>query len=67
PASAGLKRDRESSKCKEEIPFYCSSLANPAAPKAGSPLRYDKLRGMRSLEHFHFKHIVIGHKVITLR
>ena len=28
PALAGLKRD---SKCKEEIPFYCSSLANPAA------------------------------------
>jgi hypothetical protein len=23
---------RESSKCKEDIPFYCSSLANPAAP-----------------------------------
>ena len=23
--------DRESSKCKEEIPFHCSSLANPAA------------------------------------
>jgi hypothetical protein len=23
--------DRESSKCKEVIPFYCSSLANPAA------------------------------------
>jgi hypothetical protein len=23
--------DRESSKCKEEIPFYYSSLANPAA------------------------------------
>ena len=22
---------RESSKCKEVIPFYCSSLANPAA------------------------------------
>jgi len=31
PAIAGLKRDRESSKCKEEIPFYCSSLANPEA------------------------------------
>ena len=29
PALAGLKRDRESSKCKEVIPFYCSSLANP--------------------------------------
>jgi hypothetical protein len=26
-----LKRDREPSKCKEVIPFYCSSLANPAA------------------------------------
>ena len=25
------RRDRESSKCKEVIPFYCSSLANPAA------------------------------------
>ncbi len=25
-------RCRESSKCKEVIPFYCSSLANPAAP-----------------------------------
>jgi hypothetical protein len=23
---------RESSKCKKVIPFYCSSLANPAAP-----------------------------------
>ncbi|MGB6380121.1 MAG: hypothetical protein WBG51_03015, partial [Syntrophobacteria bacterium] len=53
--------DRESSKCKEVIPFYCSSLANPAAPKAGSPPRYNKtcrraqvesLRGMRSLKHF---------------
>ncbi|MGB5921746.1 MAG: hypothetical protein WBH36_05940, partial [Syntrophobacteria bacterium] len=44
---------RESSKCKVLRSFYCSSLANPAAPKAGSPLRYDKLRGMRSLEHFH--------------
>ena len=32
PALAGLKRDRESSKCKEMIPFYCSSLANPVAP-----------------------------------
>jgi len=52
PALAALKRDRESSKCKEVIPFYCSSLANPAAPKAGSPLRYDKLQGLRSLEHF---------------
>ena len=31
PAIAGLKQDRESSKCKEVIPFYCSSLANPAA------------------------------------
>ena len=29
PALAGLKRDSESSKCKEVIPFYCSSLANP--------------------------------------
>jgi hypothetical protein len=37
--AAPLKRDlrfaptscRESSKCKEVIPFYCSSLANPAA------------------------------------
>ena len=45
---------RESSKCKEVIPFYCSSLGNPAAPKAGSPLRYDKLRGMRSLKHFQY-------------
>jgi hypothetical protein len=45
PALAGLKRE---SKCKEGILFYCSSLANPAAPKAGSPLRYDKPRGMRS-------------------
>src|SRR5210317_1597854 len=44
--------DRESSKCKEEIPFYCSSLANPAAPATGFPLRSNKLRGMRSLEHF---------------
>jgi hypothetical protein len=25
-------RCRESSKCKEEISFYCSALANPAAP-----------------------------------
>jgi hypothetical protein len=31
PALAELKRDRESSKCKEVILFYCSSLANPAA------------------------------------
>ena len=60
PALAGLKRDRESSKCKEVIPFYCSSLANPAAPKAGSPLRYDKLRGMRSLEHFELAKGAIG-------
>ena len=37
--AAPLKRDlrfaptsyRESSKCKQLIPFYCSSLANPAA------------------------------------
>jgi hypothetical protein len=40
---------RESSKCKEEISFYCSSLAHPAAPKAGPHLRYDKLWGMLSL------------------
>jgi hypothetical protein len=35
PALAGLKRDSPpsaDSKCKEVIPFYCSSLANPAAP-----------------------------------
>ena len=31
PALAGLKRGRESPKCKETIPFYCTSLANPAA------------------------------------
>ena len=43
---------RESSKCKEVIPSYCSSLANPAAPATGFPLRSNKLRGMRSLEHF---------------
>jgi hypothetical protein len=42
----------ESSKCKEVIPFYCSSLANPAAPATGFPLRSNKLRGLRSLEHF---------------
>jgi hypothetical protein len=55
--AAPLKRDlrfaptscRESSKCKEEISFYCSSLAHPAAPKAGPHLRYDKLWGMLSL------------------
>ena len=41
PALAGLKRDRESSKCKEVIPFYCSSLANPA--------RLRRTAGMRSL------------------
>jgi hypothetical protein len=32
PAVAGLKRDSPpsaDSKCKEVIPFYCSSLANP--------------------------------------
>jgi hypothetical protein len=29
PALVTLKRDRESSKCKEVIQFYCSSLANP--------------------------------------
>jgi hypothetical protein len=34
---------RESSKWKVLRPFYCSSLANPVA----------KLRGLRSLEHFH--------------
>jgi hypothetical protein len=33
--------------------FYCSSLANPAAPATGFPLRSNKLRGMRSLKHFH--------------
>ena len=44
--------DRESSKCKEVIPFYCSSLANPGAQATGFPLRSNKLRGMRSLEHF---------------
>jgi hypothetical protein len=48
-AAVPLKRD---SKCKEVIPFYCSSLANPAAPATGFPLRSNKLRGMRSLEHF---------------
>jgi hypothetical protein len=42
-------RCRESSKCKEVIPFYCSSLANPAAPETGFPPRFNKLRGMRSL------------------
>ena len=40
---------RETSKCKVFRPFYCSSLANPAAPATGFPLRSNKLRGMRSL------------------
>ena len=60
--AAPLKRDlrfaptscRESSKCKVFIPFYCSSLANPAAPATGFPLRSNKLRGMRSLKHFQY-------------
>ena len=45
PALVQLKRDRESSKCKVVIPFYCSSLA--------PPVRLGGLRGMCSLEHFH--------------
>jgi hypothetical protein len=67
PALAGLKWDRESSKCKEVIPSYCSSLANPAAPLkrdlrfattrlVGETCRraqVESLRGMRSLQHFH--------------
>jgi hypothetical protein len=41
-AAVPLKRD---SKCKEVIPFYCSSLANP--------VRLRRTRGMHSLKHFH--------------
>ncbi|MGD8687115.1 MAG: hypothetical protein PVH15_10105, partial [Syntrophobacterales bacterium] len=48
--------DRESSKCKEVIPSYCSSLANPTARLVDETCRraqVESQRGMRSLEHFH--------------
>jgi hypothetical protein len=47
---------RESSKCKEEITVYCSSLANPAARVVDEICRraqVESLWGRRSLEHFH--------------
>ena len=45
-------RCRESSKCKEVIPFYCSSLANPAARLVDETCRraqVESLRGTHSL------------------
>ena len=39
-----MNRDRESPSVKEFHLIY-DSLANPAAPQTGSPLRFDKLYG----------------------
>jgi hypothetical protein len=45
---------RESSKCKEVIPFYCSSLANPAARLV------DELRSSRSESATRGEEIICG-------
>jgi hypothetical protein len=48
---------RESSKCKEVIPFYCSSLANPAASygECARPVEFPEGNPIQrgELEHFH--------------
>jgi hypothetical protein len=43
-----LKRDRESSKCKEVIRFYCSSLANPAARLVDETCRRAQVESLKS-------------------